>query len=47
MLAAIAETASSPWFFKATGPKLTIDKHRDAFNMFVKTLRVIDNKMPA
>jgi len=44
MLAAIAETADSPWFFKATGPKETIDKHRDNFEEFVQSFRVFNKE---
>jgi len=40
MLAAIVETAEAPWFFKATGPKKTIDHWRPSFDAFVKTFRV-------
>jgi hypothetical protein len=47
MLAAIVETANSPWFFKATGPKVTIDTHRQAFEDFVKTIRVESKKIPS
>ena len=39
MLAAIVETGSSPWFFKATGPAETIDAWRDDFTAFVKTIQ--------
>ena len=40
MLAAIAETAGGPWFFKATGPQATIERWRPNFAQFVKTFRV-------
>jgi hypothetical protein len=40
MLAAIVETASGPWFFKAVGPQATVDAHRAAFDEFVKTFQV-------
>lgn len=31
MLAAVVETRRGPWFFKLTGPKATIEKHRAAY----------------
>jgi hypothetical protein len=37
MLGAIAETADGPWFFKATGPKATIDNSKEAFEKFLAT----------
>ncbi|HLG18411.1 MAG TPA: hypothetical protein VI895_01180 [Bdellovibrionota bacterium] len=37
MLAAIAESPSGPWFFKATGPQATIDRWRSGFEQFAKT----------
>ena len=40
MLAAIAETSSGPWFFKATGPQKTIDHWRTSFDDFVKTFQM-------
>lgn len=46
MWAAIVETADSPWFFKATGPKETVDKYQADFDEFVKTFRV-ENKQPS
>lgn len=30
MFAAVVETPGGPWFFKATGPARTMEKHRDA-----------------
>ncbi len=30
MFAAVVETPGGPWFFKATGPASTMEKHRDA-----------------
>ena len=38
LLAAIAETANGPWFFKATGPVKTIDHWRKTFDEFVDSL---------
>lgn len=40
MLAAIVETTNGPWFFKATGPEVTINHWRPSFDEFVKSLRV-------
>ncbi len=40
MLAAIAETPVGPWFFKAVGPKETIDHWRPAFEKFVQTFKM-------
>ena len=40
MLAAIVETKEGSWFFKATGPELTVAKHRSEFDDFVKTFRI-------
>lgn len=40
LLAAIAETAQGPWFFKAVGPIKTIDHWRKAFDEFVNTFKV-------
>lgn len=40
MMAAIVETPGSPWFFKATGPKVTIDHWKDAFHKFTQTFRM-------
>lgn len=40
MWAAIAETAGGPWFFKAIGPKQTIDRWRPQFDQFVQTFRI-------
>jgi hypothetical protein len=40
MLAAIVETASNPWFFKATGPDATMAQQRDAFRAFLQTMAI-------
>lgn len=37
LLAAIVETAHGPWFFKATGPDVTIQQWRQSFDEFVNT----------
>lgn len=37
LLAAIVDTDSGPWFFKATGPKKTIDYWRPEFEKFART----------
>ncbi len=37
LLAAIAETPSGAWHFKATGPEKTINAWRDDFNEFVQS----------
>lgn len=39
MLAAIVETGHGPWFFKAVGPKKTLDAHRSLFDLFVLSFR--------
>jgi len=39
MIAAIVETSSDPWFFKAVGPQATIEHWRPAFESFVKTFK--------
>lgn len=39
MLAAIAQTASGPWFFKLTGPRKTIDRWHQDFLAFLDTIR--------
>jgi hypothetical protein len=39
MLAAIVEAPDGPWFFKATGPKATIDYWRKSFEQFTKTFK--------
>ena len=39
MLAAIVETPRDPWFFKAIGPKNTIDHWRADFDKFVQTFK--------
>jgi hypothetical protein len=38
-LAAIVEALNGPWFFKATGPKVTIDYWRQSFDQFTKTFK--------
>ena len=38
MIAAIVETSSDPWFFKATGPQPTIDHWREPFETFIKSV---------
>lgn len=38
MLAAIVETPTGPWFFKALGPAATMAKHHDGFMAFVHTM---------
>jgi len=40
MLAAIAETTSDPWFFKAVGPQSTLDHWRASFDEFVRSFRM-------
>jgi hypothetical protein len=40
MIAAVAETANGPWFFKATGPQKTIDSWRSSFEEFVQSFKV-------
>jgi hypothetical protein len=40
MLAAIAETAAGPWFFKATGPEATLAYWRPDFDAFVASLKI-------
>ncbi len=40
MLAAVVETASGPWFFKATGPQATIARHRDAIRKLLESCRM-------
>ena len=39
MLAAIVETAQGPWFFKAIGPKATLDAHAANFDTFVASFK--------
>jgi hypothetical protein len=39
LLAAIVEAAQGPWFFKAVGPRATIEAQRSAFDAFVQTFR--------
>jgi hypothetical protein len=38
MLAAIAETANGPWFFKLTGPQKTVAKWQPSFERFMDSL---------
>ena len=40
LLAAIAETKQGLWFFKATGPKDTINRWQKSFDEFVQSFRV-------
>ena len=40
MLAAIAETANGPWFFKTTGPQKTIEYWRTGFDEFVQSFHI-------
>jgi hypothetical protein len=39
MLAAVAETASGPWFFKLTGPARTVTHWEPSFQSFLETIR--------
>ena len=39
MLAAVVETPRGPWFFKATGPKATMEKHADVVRAMLKSVR--------
>ncbi|MBI4445018.1 MAG: hypothetical protein HY645_03840 [Acidobacteria bacterium] len=39
MIAAIAESANGPWFFKLTGPAGTVTKWESSFNDFLQTLK--------
>ena len=39
MLAAVAETATGPWFFKLTGPKNTVGRWEDSFESFLDSIR--------
>ena len=39
LLAAIVDLPNGPWFFKATGPRATIDYWRKSFDSFVKTFK--------
>ncbi len=39
MLAAVAETAAGPWFFKLTGPVNTIAKWEPSFQSFLDTIQ--------
>ena len=39
MIAAIVQTSTDPWFFKAVGPQVTIDYWRPAFESFAKTIK--------
>ena len=38
MLAAVAETANGPWFFKLTGPEKTVAKWQPSFEQFLDSL---------
>lgn len=40
MWAAIVETTTGPWFFKATGPAETMAKWQESFDAFVQSLYV-------
>ena len=40
MLAAIAETAAGPWFFKLTGPQNTVAKWEESFFSFLNTIEL-------
>ena len=44
MMAAIAETANGPWFFKAVGPQPTIDHWRKSFDEFIQTFEIKQNQ---
>ncbi len=37
LLAAIVETNSAPWYFKAVGPKVTIERWQESFDQFVQS----------
>ena len=39
MLAAVAETADGPWFFKLTGPEKTIAKWSSGFDQFIASFK--------
>ena len=39
MLAAVAETAEGPWFFKLTGPEKTIAKWSSSFDQFIGSFK--------
>jgi hypothetical protein len=39
MLAAVAETASGPWFFKLTGPAKTVARWQSGFSAFLDTIK--------
>jgi hypothetical protein len=39
MLAAVVETPRGAWFFKATGPKATMEKHADAVRTMLRSAR--------
>lgn len=39
LLAAVVETAAGPWFFKAVGPRKTVEAHRAAFDALLSSLR--------
>jgi len=38
LLAAIIETGGDPWFFKAVGPRATLDNNQDEFNQLVQSI---------
>jgi hypothetical protein len=40
LLGAIAEGPDARWFFRATGPRATLEKERAAFDRMIKSLRV-------
>jgi hypothetical protein len=40
MMAAIVETSTDPWFFKAVGPENTINQWRSEFEKFVRTINI-------
>lgn len=39
MLAAVVETPSGPWFFKATGPAETMSRHREAIRSMLASVK--------
>lgn len=42
LLGAVVEGPGGPWFFKATGPKATLEPEREAFEEMVKSVRAPD-----
>ncbi len=42
LLGAIVPTSDGPWFFKAVGPKATIDAHAAGFDKLVQSFRLVD-----